>query len=145
MIKFVKASEVLSLRSSVLRDGKPLEECIFPGDDDQNTFHLADIQNETAVCVASFFLKEHPERKGKAYQLRGMATAAEFRNRGVGNQLMNFAIVYLRGLQTDYVWCNARKAAYSFYLGLGFEFISPEFEIEGIGTHRVMILVVSIK
>ena len=140
MIKFVKAEEVLPLRSAVLREGKPLAECIFAGDDDPNTFHLADIQNGQPVCIASFFLKGHPDFKGKACQLRGMATAAEFRGRGVGNQLLNFAIVYLRGLQADYLWCNARKAAWSFYLGVGFEFISPEFEIEGIGLHRGMYL-----
>ena len=140
MIQFVKTGEVLPLRSEVLRDGKPPEECAFPGDDAETTFHLADIQNGQPVCVATFHLQEHPDFKGKAYQLRGMATAAEFRGRGVGNQLVNFAIVYLRGLQADYLWCNARKAAYSFYLGLGFEFISPEFEIPGIGAHRAMYL-----
>ncbi len=33
----------------------------------------------------------------KAYQLRGMATLAEYRGKGIGNQLVNFAIVYMRG------------------------------------------------
>ena len=144
MITFVNSKGVLPLRSSVLREGKPLEQCVFSGDDDPETFHLADIRDEQAVCIASCYLQGHPDFKGKGYQLRGMATAPEFRGRGVGNQLLNFAVVYLRGQQADYLWCNARRTAYSFYLGLGFEFISPEFEIEGIGMHRVMVLVFSI-
>jgi len=140
MITFVKTDAVLPLRSRVLRDGKPLEECLFPGDELETSFHFADVQNNEAVCVATFHLQEHPAFKGYAYQLRGMATAPESRGQGIGNQLLNFAIVYLRGLKADYVWCNARKAAYSFYLGVGFEFISEEFEIAGIGPHRAMYL-----
>lgn len=140
MITFVKTEAVLPLRSRVLRDGKAPEECIFPGDEKQSTIHLADIQNDQAVCVATFHLQEHPDFPGKAYQLRGMATAASSRGRGIGNRLLNFAIVYLRGMQADYLWCNARKAAYSFYLGQGFEFISDEFDIPGIGPHRTMYL-----
>ncbi|NEU08662.1 GNAT family N-acetyltransferase [Flavihumibacter sp. R14] len=140
MITFVGTDAVLPLRSRVLRDGKPFQECVFPGDELETTFHLADIQNNEAVCVATFHLHAHPAFKGDAYQLRGMATAPESRGNGIGNQLLNFAIVYLRGLKTDYVWCNARKAAYSFYLGVGFEFISEEFEIAGIGPHRAMYL-----
>ena len=77
---------------------------------------------------------------GTSYQLRGMATLPEYRNKGFGNQLVNFAIVYLRGQKVHYLWCNARKKSFSFYLGLGFEFISDEFEIEGIGPHKSMYL-----
>ena len=140
MITFVKLETVLPLRSKVLRDGKAREECIFAGDEKESTFHLADMENGEAVCVATFHLQAHPNFAGKAYQLRGMATAAGTRGQGVGTRLLNFAIVYLRGLNADYLWCNARQGAYSFYLGQGFEFISKEFEIPGIGPHREMYL-----
>jgi predicted GNAT family N-acyltransferase len=140
MISFVKTEAVLPLRSKVLRAGKPEKECIFPGDEAPTSFHLADLQNEEAVCIATFHLQPHPGFSGKGYQLRGMATAASARGRGIGNKLLNFAIVYLRGLQADYLWCNARQKAYSFYLGQGFEFISEEFEIADIGPHRTMYL-----
>ena len=140
MIKFVKTEEVLPLRSQMLRNGKPFNECVFNGDEKESTFHLADIQNDETVCIATFHLQAQSGFKGKAYQLRGMATLPAFQGKGVGNQLLNFAIVYLRGLQADYLWCNARKVAFSFYLGQGFEFISDEFEISGIGPHRTMYL-----
>jgi ribosomal protein S18 acetylase RimI-like enzyme len=139
-IRFVNAEAVLPLRSIVLREGKPLEECIFPGDEKESTFHLGDFEEGRLVCVATFQLTAHPDFEGKAYQLRGMATLPEFRGKGIGNKLLNFAIVYLRGQQTNYIWCNARKAAFSFYLSQGFEFISREFEIPKIGPHRVMYL-----
>jgi GNAT superfamily N-acetyltransferase len=139
MIKFVKIKEVLPLRSQMLRNGKPFNECVFAGDEKESTFHLADIQTDE-VCIATFHLQVHPDFGGIAYQLRGMATSPAFQGKGVGNQLLNFAIVYLRGLQTDYLWCNARKVAFSFYLGQGFEFISDEFKVAGIGTHRTMYL-----
>ena len=140
MITFVKTEAVLALRSMVLRDGKALEECVFPGDEKETSFHLADIQEDQVICVATFHLQANPRFPGKGYQLRGMATAPAFRGKGIGNQLLNFATVYLRGQQTDYLWCNARKAAFSFYLGQGFEFISEEFDIPGIGPHRTMYL-----
>lgn len=140
MIKFVQAQEVLPLRSQVLRNGKPLNECVFTGDEDESSFHLAEVIHKEIVCVATFHLQQHPDFNGHAYQLRGMATATTYRGKGIGNQVLNFGIVYLRGKQVDYLWCNARKAAYSFYLSQGFEFISGEFEIEGIGPHRTMYL-----
>lgn len=69
-----------------------------------------------------------------------MATSAAHRGTGMGNKLVNFGIVYLRGQKVNYIWCNARKKAFKFYLGLGFEFVSDEFEIAGIGPHKVMYL-----
>jgi predicted GNAT family N-acyltransferase len=140
MISFVKKEAVLPLRSEVLRDNKSVTECIFPGDDEMSSFHLADIHDHEIVCVASFHHQAHPGFEGNGYQLRGMATAPGYRGRGLGNQLVNFAIVYLRGQSADYLWCNARKAAFSFYVGQGFEFISDEFDIPGIGPHRTMYL-----
>ncbi len=140
MIEFVKTEAVLPLRSAVLRNGNPLQECIFAGDGEAETFHLADVEKGQIICVATFHFCRHPKYNGNAYQLRGMATTAGHRGKGVGNRLLNFGIVYLRGKHIDYVWCNARKAAYSFYLSQGFEFISEESEVEGIGPHKTMYL-----
>jgi ribosomal protein S18 acetylase RimI-like enzyme len=69
-----------------------------------------------------------------------MVTHPDFQRKGLGNQLLNFSIVYLKGQQANYIWCNSRKLAYKFYLGLGFEFVSEEFELPNIGSHKVMYL-----
>lgn len=143
MIEFVKTEDVLPLRSKVLRSEKTFDECVFPGDENESTFHLANIQDGEVVCTATFHLQKHPDFKGNAYQLRGMATSPGFQGKGIGKELLQFAIVYLRESQADYLWCKARKAAYSFYLNQGFEFISDEFEIAEIGLHRAMYLKIS--
>jgi len=140
MIKFITAEDTLLLRSPVLRNGADSKTCVFDGDDDQASFHLGYFIDDELVCVASFHQQGKDDFEGMAYQLRGMATQFSHQGKGIGNQLVNFAIVYLRGQKVNYLWCNARKMAFRFYLGLGFEFISDEFDIPNIGPHKTMYL-----
>jgi len=144
MIKFITVEELLPIRNEVLREGKlTLDECIFPTDRIEGAFHLGYYQNDELACVASFHPQNYEGFEGKAYQLRGMATTEKYRGKGLGNQLVNFALVYLRGQKANYVWCNARKKAAAFYHNAGFEIISPEFEVPGIGPHYVMYVKIS--
>lgn len=139
MIKFIPVDELLSVRNTVLRDGKlTLDECRFPSDKVEGVFHLGYYVNDELACVASFHPQQYGEFKGTGYQLRGMATLEQYRGKGIGNRLLNFAIIYLRGQKANYLWCNARKKALQFYHNTGFEIISPEFEVPNIGTHYVM-------
>ncbi|MEO5911212.1 MAG: GNAT family N-acetyltransferase [Pelobium sp.] len=141
MIKFLSTEEVLPLRNIILREGKLKdEECIFVNDDAMDTFHLGYFHDEQLVCVVTFHHQSHPDFVGDAFQLRGMATATDFQGKGFGNRLVNFAIVYLRGKKVNFIWCNARQKAFKFYHSLGFEFISEEFDIPGIGPHKTMYL-----
>ncbi len=141
MIAFIKAEQTLSIRSEVLRDGKlKPEDCYFDGDLKSDSFHLGFITNDIIVCVASFHQQNKDGFTGDGYQLRGMATLPQHRGKSYGNQLINFAIIYLKGQKINYLWCNARKIAYQFYKNSGFEFISDEFEIAGIGPHKAMYL-----
>jgi len=138
MIKFITPNDLLGIRSAVLRDGMPLEECIFPTDNLPGAFHLGYYAGDELACIAAFHPQSYGEYAGTGYQLRGMATTEEYRGKGFGNQLLNFGIVYLRGQKANYLWCNARKKAAQFYLNMGFELISPEFEVPVIGPHYVM-------
>jgi predicted GNAT family N-acyltransferase len=141
MIRFIQADDVLAIRNEVLRGGRlTLDECRFPNDDAEGAFHLGYFLNDRLVCIASFHSQSYKEFTGKAYQLRGMATLDNHRGKGFGNQLVNFAIVYMRGQKVNYVWCNARKKAVPFYKNLGFETISDEFEVPIIGPHYVLYL-----
>lgn len=140
MIKFISSEDTLAVRSPVLREGADPQLCIFDGDEDEFSFHLGYFIEDELVCVASFHQREKDGFSGLAYQLRGMATVFAHQGKGIGNQLVNFSIVYLRGQKANYIWCNARKAAFAFYSGLGFEFISEEFDIPKIGLHRSMYL-----
>lgn len=139
MIRFISADDVLPIRNEVLREGKlTLEECRFANDDAETSFHLGYEVDGELACIASFHPMQYQGFEGKAYQLRGMATIEKCRGKGYGNMLVNFAITYLRGQKVNYLWCNARKKAVQFYMGTGFEIISPEFEVPNIGPHYVM-------
>ena len=139
MIKFIAVNELLAIRNEVLREGKltPVE-CIFPSDNLPGAFHLGYYAGDELACIASFHPQSYGEFTGVGYQLRGMATVEAYRGKGYGNHLLNFAIVYLRGQKANYLWCNARKKALQFYLNMGFEVISAEFEVPGIGPHYVL-------
>lgn len=141
MIRFIPVEDTLPIRNDILREGKfTLEQCRFPGDEREQSFHLGYFDNEQLVCIATFHPTGYGQFPGVGYQLRGMATLEAYRGKGIGNQLLNFAIVYLRGQKANYIWCNARVNAVKFYISLGFEVISDVFEVPVIGPHRVLYL-----
>jgi predicted GNAT family N-acyltransferase len=141
MVQFIAVEELLKLRNDVLRGGMLiLDECRFPTDSIAGAFHLGYYLGGQLVSIASLSPQPYGAFTGLGYQLRGMATAENYRGRGIGNQLLNFAIVFLRGQKANYLWCNARKKALKFYQDSGFEVISAEFEVPAIGPHYVMYL-----
>jgi len=135
MIKRISRDEVLPLRSAVLRNGKPFEECVFPTDDKPNIFHLGYFLEDQLVCIGTFFPEDYPGNGPGGFRLRGMASDAAFAGKGYGAALIKFAINDLTSVKAAYIWCNARSSAQGFYSRLGFEIISEEFEIPGIGPH----------
>jgi len=138
MVKFILPEEVLPLRSLVLRNGKPEQECVFDGDKAYDTFHLGYLANGEIRSIASFMRNDFFPDGGEGYQLRGMATHPDFGGKGYGAALINFAVEYLKEYNTNYLWCNARSSAATFYKKLGFINESPEFDIPGIGFHYEM-------
>jgi len=144
MIRFIEVDELLPLRKEVLRPGKlTLDDARFSTDKAAGAFHLGYYLQGKLVCIASFHPQSYRDFNGEGFQLRGMATLEKYRRRGLGNHLLNFAIVYLRGQQANYLWCNARKTALQFYRNMGFEIISPEFEVPDIGPHYVLYVKIS--
>ncbi|RZK48309.1 MAG: GNAT family N-acetyltransferase [Pedobacter sp.] len=140
MVRFISAEKTLPLRSEVLREGRPLSACVFPQDIEKGGFHLGYFIEEELIGIASFFLKAHPLAKGIAYQLRGMAIAPNHQGNGFGKKLIDFAKTQLKVTNAQFIWCNARTSAKSFYERLGFEVVSPEFLIEDVGPHYEMLL-----
>ena len=141
MIKFIDSEELLPIRNEVLREGRlTLDECRFPTDKIEGAFHLGYYVDEQLVCITSLYPQNYDGYTGNGYQLRGMATLEQYRGKRLGTLLVNFAIVYLRGKKANYLWCNARRKALKFYQDVGFEVISAEFDVKGIGPHHVMYL-----
>lgn len=141
MTRFIQADDILPIRNQVLREGRlTLNECRFPTDQIAGAFHLGYFDDNKLVSIVSCHPQSYGQYSGTGYQLRGMATLENYRSKGIGNQLVNFSIVYMRGQKVNYVWCNARKKAIPFYQHLGFETISDEFDVPGIGPHHVLYL-----
>jgi predicted GNAT family N-acyltransferase len=140
MVKFIPFELTLGLRSKILRNGLPAEQCVFPTDQVEGAFHLAFYADEEIACIASFFPNNYKDNKVVGYQLRGMASDNIFAGKGYGSELVKFAIEYIKNTNAQYIWCNARSSAIDFYKKLGFNLVSDEFEIAGVGPHYEMIL-----
>lgn len=140
MVKFIPVDLTLDLRSRILRNGKPLPECTFPTDQVEGVFHLAFYVDEEITTIASFFPNNYKDNKELGYQLRGMATDLQYAGKGYGKQLIEFAVEYIKNTNAQYIWCNARSSAIKFYQKIGFELVSEEFEMAGVGLHYEMIL-----
>jgi|SRR5690606_3684106 len=141
MIRSITADEVLPLRSRVLRSGLPPSECRFEADQLPTTFHRGLFVENRLVSILSCQREDLEDYNGVGYRLRGVATDSDSQGKGYGSHLLEHTIAYLADeLKADYVWCNARRVAYEFYRKFGFQFLSEEFEIPGIGLHKVMCL-----
>jgi hypothetical protein len=139
VVTFITAEQTLPLRHSVLKPHLRLEECVMPEDYLSTSFHLGVTFGENIVSVATFILERHPDLAGGfPYRLRGMATEPKYQRQGMGAIILQEAIVHLKNLKCDLLWCNARKRAFPFYEALGFQYYGPMFEMKDIGPHKVM-------
>ena len=138
-VKQIDARDTYTLRHKILRPNQTIEDCQYPGDEDDGSFHLGAYVDEKLVSVASFYIDRYEKIEDEfQYRLRGMATEPEHRGKGYSLALLNTAIPLIEKNNIHVLWCNARSGALGFYKKVGFEVISEEFEIEGIGPHFVM-------
>lgn len=139
MIRFIEAKDTLPLRSLVLRNGLAESECFFEQDKFTDTFHLGYYDENQLLCILTCQKENHGKLPKEAYRLRGMATHPDFLRKGYARITLTAAIEHLKTqLHADYLWFNARKIAFPFYESMGFEFMSDEFDIPGIGPHKEM-------
>ncbi|TCI48756.1 GNAT family N-acetyltransferase [Exiguobacterium sp. SH3S2] len=136
MLQQVLLEEVIPLRHLVLRPGLPVETCYFDGDDAETTCHYAWAENGHILSIATV-IRQDRELSGErvSFQLRGMATDPDVAGTGVGSRFLQ---AVHRELNASW-WCNAREVAVRFYERNGLVIIGDPFEIEGIGTHYVML------
>ena len=67
-----------------------------------------------------------------------MATDDDVRGAGFGTALLAASIEHVAAAGGTELWCNARLVAAAFYRRAGFDVVSEEFEVAGIGPHVVM-------
>lgn len=138
-IKQITSQETFAVRLPVLRPGKPIDSCIFDGDDLNTTAHFGIYDDVIIVGVTSIFQTSTPLLSQKQqFQLRGMAIVDSHQKRGLGDQLVQRAEQYVKENNAEVLWFNAREIAVGFYKKMGYETIGEPFTIGDIGTHYVM-------
>ena len=135
----VDAATVRPLREQVLRPGQSPEQLAYEGDDAPDTRHLAIRVESELVGVASVLRNGHPsDPRPDDWRIRGMATRAGMRGRGIGAALLEGCERHAREENGARLWCNARRDAQRFYERAGFGVEGDEFEIPTLGVHYVM-------
>ncbi|MBW2960928.1 GNAT family N-acetyltransferase [Mesonia aestuariivivens] len=138
-IKKVKVEEILPVRQTVLRNGKPREECFFEGDLAKETIHLALYENEKIYAIASLLKDNNKNLTAiNQYRLRGMAVMPEAQGKGLGKQLLRFAEELIKEQKNITLWFNARTTAVNFYKKNNFKILGEEFTIPKVGNHFLM-------
>jgi predicted GNAT family N-acyltransferase len=133
----IKAEKACPLRKEVLRKEINLPDT-FEGDDDKETIHLGAYLKEELCSVVTLIKSNSRDFAGDQYQLRGMATKEEMRDKGFGSILLETATHILKDRGAAIIWCNAREIAVPFYKRKGFTVLGESFEIDQIGTHYKM-------
>ena len=128
-IRSVLTNEILEIRHQVLWPEKPLEFVKVP--DDENAFHFAMFVDDQLMSVISLF----PD--GENMRFRKFATIPEFQNKGLGSQLLKFAINYSQENHYKNIWCDARSNALGFYEKFGFSKFSQPFFKEEIEYYKI--------
>jgi predicted GNAT family N-acyltransferase len=138
LIREVDAEAVRPLRHRVLRPAQAFEETVYPGDELEGTVHLGAFDGERLVGIASLYREDRAGGPAGGWRLRGMATEADVRGRGFGAELLAGCGRWVAAAGGAELWCNARATAIGFYRRAGFEVVSDEFDVPGIGVHKVM-------
>ncbi|MDP5077964.1 MAG: GNAT family N-acetyltransferase [Nonlabens sp.] len=144
-IKLLRAIETYPVRLAVLRKGRTINDCAFPGDDLTSTFHLGAHHDEELVAVATFLIQKDNQIEqlknadsSHCYQLRGMAVLDSVQGKHVGSDLLLHGEQLLRERGCSHVWFNAREGAVPFYKKQGYQIVSDIFEIVPVGMHYKM-------
>ena len=136
-VKLIRAQDTYEIRKKVLRENIPLSH-EFNGDLDEKTFHIGAFYNDKLIGVASFMNADSDHFSGVQYQLRGMATADDYRGYGAGKLMMQKAFEILESRSADYLWCNARIVALDFYRKMGLKTFGNMFTLTYVGDHYIM-------
>ncbi|MDR7371815.1 GNAT family N-acetyltransferase [Flavobacterium aquidurense] len=138
-IKEIPSKETYIVRQPVLRKGKPIESCIFEGDDLDTTHHFGLFDNENLTGIISLFKQINTTfaEKNQA-QIRGMAVLETHQKKGFGEALVKYCEEYCIEENVDLIWFNARTAAVGFYKKMNYQTIGEAFDIKDVGEHSLM-------
>ncbi|MFD1603986.1 GNAT family N-acetyltransferase [Flavobacterium artemisiae] len=138
-IKEIPSQETYAVRQPVLRQGKPIESCIFEGDDLPTTHHFGLFENEKLIGIISLFKQINTifAAENQA-QIRGMAVLENHQKKGFGEALVKHCENYCESQNVDLIWFNARTAAVGFYKKMNYQVAGEPFDIKDVGEHYLM-------
>lgn len=138
-IKEITSADTFIVRHPVLREGKPIETCSFEGDDLSSTKHFGLFVDENLTAVVSVFQNNNSIfNMQNQFQIRGMAVLKNFQKKGFGEKLVHHCENYLKAINAELIWFNARENAVPFYEKLGYRIVGDQFNIENVGVHYIM-------
>jgi ribosomal protein S18 acetylase RimI-like enzyme len=138
-IKEIPSQETYAVRQPVLRQGKPIESCIFEGDDLPTTHHFGLFEKEKLTGIISLFKQINTifAAENQA-QIRGMAVLENHQKKGFGEALVKHCENYCQSQNVDLIWFNARTAAVGFYKKMNYQVAGEPFDIKDVGEHYLM-------
>lgn len=138
-IQEITALDTFSVRHPILRDGKPIEDCHFEGDNLTSTKHFGLFIDEKLIGVISVFKNKSVIFSFEnQYQIRGMAVLTEFQKKGFGQELVVHCEAFIKEEKGKLIWFNARENAVDFYKKLNYEIVGTIFDIPSVGLHYTM-------
>ena len=146
-VELVPAWTTWPLRQEVLRPGRAVRDCVYPGEDDPRAAHGAALRRtaktggEFTVCAVGVVLPEAPDWEPEAedgWRLRGMATRPDSRREGLGSWILDLLIGHVAAHGGGLLWCNARTPALHLYERADFVARGEVFDLPEIGPHQVM-------
>jgi ribosomal protein S18 acetylase RimI-like enzyme len=132
VVRPVTLEQTRPLRQAVLRPFMSVEG--LAAHEPPRAFAVGAFQGTDLIAVGLV----GPEGGPGDWRVRGMATAPHARDQGAGAAVLDALLRHAVAGGAQRVWCNARTPARSLYERAGFDLISEEFEIPGIGPHVVM-------
>ena len=136
-IKHITSKEALLVRTPVLRKNQPADSALIKEDYLSNTFHYGAFINNIIIGTSTIYPENRKDKKNQ-WRLRGMAVLDKYQSKGVGGELLDACINYIKLKNAEILWCNARIKAINFYTRHGFLICSHEFDIPNIGLHFQM-------
>lgn len=138
-IKQIPSKETYIVRQPVLRKGKPIESCVFEGDDLETTYHFGLYNDNDLIGIISLFTQSNTIFvEKKQAQIRGMAILETHQKKGYGEALVKHCENYCKNDNFDLIWFNARTAAVGFYKRMNYQIIGEPFDIKDVGEHYLM-------
>ncbi len=140
MIIPISAKETYHVRHQELRQNKPIESCVFLGDDLSTTLHFGYLENNEIIAVVSAFLQINPLFDTQnQYQIRGMAVLQKHQGKGIGKKLfLEVEQFLIHNNNNQLIWFNARLIAVPFYKSINCVVLGELFDIEYVGPHYLM-------